>query len=326
MNSMEQISLFVDEHILANTADADLAALRLLEAQNGYKSCEELYGENAALAHKWKIANFLRSGLDDLPSANQDCPDGFCELWDAFETYAQSLEFRTDGLLADIKQSFFQYVLNFLHQNHANDLACAGKRFPLGFVYLQAGEYAKAVDALRARVAAGPQDARIYGYLGDALYLCGNTHAAGQCYFEAFLIDSAAIDWRHMQYSDLVSLKEELMENDDEAAVNGVVWIAPRAYIGGLISSRRMMEKSKFANIVERYLEKENAYLDDRHPDTAALIFLMGIMLCENQVLLGQINGIDLALIRRRMKEINPLLFTEYLQKIARQEKLKCSQ
>ena len=313
---MEQIPLFLEGHVLANQADADLAGLRLSEAIDGYRTYTEFYGANVDITRKRKLAEFIRDGLSRIQFADRDCPDDLCELWDAFEHEARHQGLRKDGLLPDIRKSFFRYAADVLTRHHADNLPGAGNRFPAGYVFMQAGDWDQAIHTLRARIASDPDNARFYGYLGDAFYLGGNISTAAQCYFQACLIDPVALDWWHMQNHELLLLRQELMEDHDNHDANGEAWIAVQAYLRGMISPRPIEQKQKLAELVERYLEKERAYIENRQAHTAAQIFLIGIVLCAREPLLRQIQGADFAAIRARMKEINPTLFEQYLQNI----------
>ena len=318
---MEQIPLFLEDHVLANTADADLAVLRLSEAIDGYRTYTEFYGADADMTRKRKLAEFMRDGFDRIQFADQDCPDDLCELWDAFEQEARDQGLRQDGLLPDIRKSFFQHAADVLTRHHADNLPGAGNRFPAGYVFMQAGACEQAIHTLRTRIASDPDNARFYGYLGDAFYLGGNIRTAGQCYFQACLIDPAALDWRHMQNHELLLLRQELMEDHDGHDANGEVWIAVQAYLRGMIFPRPIEQKQKLAELVERYLEKERTYIENRQTQTAAQIFLIGIVLCAHEPLLRQIKGPDFAAIRARMKDINPTLFEQYLKSIEKRGK-----
>lgn len=321
VRAMEQIPLFLADHVLANTADADLAVLRLSEAIDGYRTYTEFYGADADITRKRKLAEFMRDRLSRIQFAERNCPDDLCELWDAFEHEACDQGLRKDGLLPDIHKSFFRHAAEVLTRHHADNLPGAGNLFPAGYVFMQAGDWDQAIQTLRARIAIDPDNARFYGYLGDAFYLGGNINAAGQCYFQACLIDPAALDWRHMQNHEILLLKQELMEDRNEHDTNGTPWIAVQAYLHGMISPRPMEQKLKLAELFERYLEKERDYIENRQAQTAAQIFLIGIVLCAHEPLLRQIEGADFAAIRARMKDMNPMLFEQYLQIIDKRGK-----
>lgn len=313
---MEQVPLFLENHVLANTADADLAALRLSEAIDSYQTYTELYGADADIARKRKLAEFLRDGLSRISLDDRNYPDDLCELWDAFEHEAHDHGSRKDGLLPEIRKSFFRQAADVLMRRHADNLPGAGNRFPAGYVFMQAGNLEQAIQTLRARIATDPDNARFYGYLGNAFYLGGNVNTAGQCNFQACLIDPDALDWRHMKNHELLLLRQELIEDHDDHDANGEAWIAVQAYLHGIIFFRLTDQKLKLLELIERYLERERAYIENRQPQTAAQIFLIGIVLCAHEPLLRQIKGADFAAVRARMKDINPTLFEQYLQTI----------
>lgn len=309
---MKQIPLFLDQNILINTADTDLVALRLEKALAGYRTYTDLYGSGAGVERKCKLAEHLLSGLAGIQYAQKDFSDDVCALWDSFITYAQDLGFRKESLPSAVKKPFFEHATQALTQYHADNLSLVGIFFPAGYVYMQAGDYGKAVDALRARIAKSRHNARFWGYLGDAQYLLGNITASGRCFFQAFLLESAALDWQHLQHGDLLSLQQELEENDGRRP-DTAIWIATHAYLRGIIRPGILEDKNELAALVRRYCELERAYLQHHDASTAADIFLIAIALCDSRILLDRIKGIEFANIRRRMKELNPELFAAYM-------------
>ena len=77
---------------------------------------------------------------------------------------------------------------------------------------LQAGKYEEATGSLQESILESPQNASVFSWLGDAYMLKGDREAARRCYMEACLIDPAAIDWRHIEDSELKQLKEDIEE------------------------------------------------------------------------------------------------------------------
>jgi Tfp pilus assembly protein PilF len=65
---------------------------------------------------------------------------------------------------------------------------------PIGYAYLQTGHYDQAIRSLQACLTATPDSAAVYGYLGDAYTLRGETDVARRVYLEACLIDPETID------------------------------------------------------------------------------------------------------------------------------------
>lgn len=317
MALMEQLPLFLDQNMLLNTADADLVALRLEDSLTGYRAYEDLYGENPEVKRKRNLAEFLFSGMACPSFDEKDGLDHQCLFWDAVETHAQTLGLKTESLLSDIRGSFFQRIAECLSQFHAEDLVRVGNVFPAGYVYLQTGNYEKAVALLRAQIATSPNHARIWGYLGDAFFLNGSLHAAGQSYFQAFLVNPAAVDWRHLRHRELLSLRRELMEESADPEKPDLVWLPVHAYLRKMIFPRPINQKQILAELARRYLEYEKAYLTNPQEETGARIFLVGIVLCQYEPLLWQIQGVDLASIRLQMKNIHPEIFQVYLQTIA---------
>lgn len=314
---MQQLPLFLDENMIVNTADADLVALRLEDSLTGYRVYYELYGANSDVERKRNLAEFLFSGMSCLSFDEKDGLDHQCLFWESVETHAQKLGLKKESLLSDIEKSFFQRIAECLSRDHAADLVHVGNIFPAGYVYIRTGNYEKAVSLLRAHIAASPNHARIWGYLGDAFFLSGSIHTAGQCYFQAFLINPADIDWRHLQNRELLSLRREFTEDSADQENQDFAWLPVHAYLRHIIFPRHIDQKRTLDELVARYLEYKKAYSANPQEETAAKIFLIGIVLCQYEPLLRQIKGVDLASIRLQMKNIHPEIFQEYLQTIA---------
>lgn len=100
----------------------------------------------------------------------------------------------------------------FFKRYHTDNIAGVYSRSPYGYIFMQAGNLEQSIQTLYACIATDPDNARFYGYLGYAFYLNGNINTAGQYYFETCSIDLASLDWRHQQNSELLALKQELIE------------------------------------------------------------------------------------------------------------------
>jgi tetratricopeptide (TPR) repeat protein len=315
---MEQIPLFHDSHLLANAADTSLAALRLDEAITRYQTYAELYGEDERTSHKRKLAKDLKEGLNRLLRGEGPCPDDFCALWESVFEKAQARGLDKSSLLPVIRQSFFRLASDVLKRRDPDHFRGVGIRFPLGYILMMAGDLKEAIQDLRSQIARDPENARLCGYLGDAFYRSGNIHAASRCYFDACLIDPAALDWRHLQNRELISLQEELSDDRDRPETDRVAWVAVVACLRGIISPHPIDRPQKFTALVERYLDMEKTFIQTHDPRTAARLFLIGMVLCGHEPLLRHIKGVDLASIRTRMKDVNASLFEQYLQTVER--------
>ena len=309
----EQIPLFLDEHILINGVLQDLCNLQLEEARNAFEQYGCLYPRGEDVSDLLHLTLYLLDGLAELPSGG-DGAAVICRLWRAFEDYAASLCIDNDGLLAGIKQSLFLKAVALLKACRPADFPLLTDQTPAGYVYLMAGQYDRAVTALQAALPLSPDNAHIYGYLGDAYGLRGDIAYGRACYLEAFLIDPEALDWRMFRDADLADLKKRLQEEEGLDVTAAIHWLAAHAYVAGLFRPKAIQHLSVLKNFVDDYLDKEKIY--DRHA-TAALggdLFIRAIVLCDNEAILRMVKGIDYVDIRRKMKEINAPLFAAYMK------------
>ena len=133
---------------------------------------------------------------------------------------------------------------------------------------------------------------------------------------EAFLIDPAAIDWRHVRDADLRQMQQDILflyDSDPELALE---WLPSHARIEGLFARKEVRINSGLKELVDDYLAVEKAWLKENYPRLAARIFLRGLVLCENLENLKFIKKIDPVEIRRRMKKLNPDLFEGFLERV----------
>ena len=133
---------------------------------------------------------------------------------------------------------------------------------------------------------------------------------------EAFLIDPAAIDWRHLRNADLRQMKQDILflyDSDPELALE---WLPSHARIEGLFERREVRLNNGLKELVDDYLAVEKAWLKENSPRFAARVFLRGIVLSENLENLKFIKKIDPLQVRRTMKKANPDLFEEFLERV----------
>jgi len=309
----EQIPLFLDEHVLLNGAVQDLQALRLEDAKKGFEDFRGLYPHGESVDAWLKLTDFLIEGLAALPAGGEGAAF-ICRLWTAFEDFTASLPFHDEAFLGGIKRALFRKVVDMLGPQHLNDELPLIDRMPVGYVFLQAGQYDRAVLSLQAALPQLQQNAPIYGYLGDAYGHRGDAVIARSCYVEAWLIDPQAIDWRTFQDMELTALKQRLQDEDRMDPNTAVHWLPAHAYIAGLLRPKLITQLETLKTFVDEYLQLERAYEREAAMPLGAGLFFRGIILCDNEAFLRMVKGIDFADIRLRMKEINAPLFAAYMQ------------
>ncbi|MFZ4440310.1 MAG: tetratricopeptide repeat protein [Syntrophales bacterium] len=321
---MDQLSLFQDENVLLNGAIQDLRALRLEEAKKDLLEYKETYPKGESVDDRIKLTDFLLDGLasvsglalanvSDLASRELE---GLCHLWESFEKYAKSIGAADAYLMAGIKNSFFRNVVDVINRNELAGAPFLADQMPTGYVYIQAGDYDRAIASLLACLPLSAENANIYGYLGDTYTLNGDPLYARKFYLEAFLIDPIAIDWRHFKDAELIALKEQLQEEQEVDHAVAAHWLPSYAYVRGMFKPKAIRQLEVLKTLVDDFLQLGKTIPGDSSREPKARIFLKAIILCDNEEFLRMVKGIDYADIRRRMKEINAPLFVDYMRHI----------
>lgn len=314
---MEQIPLFDEEFMLINEAASALKELRLDDAMEALQRYRNLYsGEEIDVERKLKIASFLMEGFFAAPPSGPDRPSHLFHLWRSFEEFCCS--FGPGGPPAnEFLRPFFRKITAAIEENQQADSAFLADRVPVGYAYLQTGEYDRAIRSLQASLIATPDNAAIYGYLGDSYLMRGDQEVARRLYLEACLIDPMALDWRHLRDEQLKDLLENLPEEYDCDPSLAREWLPAYAYIRGFFKPKQIRAWEEFQAFTGGYLALRKVTLETPSPSLTAKMFFKAIVLCDHEPFLRMFQGINFAEIRQEMKTANPLLFAEYLKQIA---------
>ncbi len=312
----EQLFLFEDKLTLLNRGVLDLTRLNLEEARAAFERYKALYRDENEVEAELQVIDFFEKGFAEAPESSSEVPAYFCGLWNSFEKWRQSVKYNQEDIVAETKNSFFRKTLQIIIDCDLTTMPLLSDSIPTGYVYIQVGQYDQAIRALQACILERPNDAAIYGYLGDAYILRGETGVAGQCYLEACLINALGIDWGHTKDGDLLQLKDEVFRRhkpDDSLAIE---WLPSYACIQGLFPPKKLKYSQGIKEFVDEYLRLRKVFFKKPSPELKAKLFFRGIILCDNEPLLRFVKGVDFIEIRRLMKEINPDLFSKYLRVI----------
>ncbi|MCG6534797.1 MAG: hypothetical protein L7F78_08925 [Syntrophales bacterium LBB04] len=313
--NMEQIPLFEDEFMLLNDATAALVALRLDNALELLKRFSELYRSGKDVERKFKIASFLKEGLSAAPPSGPDRPPYLFQVWRSFEAFCRFLG--PDGAtVVELRRPFFHSVVAAIEESRLADSAFLAEGIPVGYAHLQTGDHDRAIRSIQACLIATPDNAAIYGYLGDAYLMRGDREVARQVYFMACLIDPVVIDWNHLRDDQLKDLLERLPEEYDCDPSLACEWLPAYAYVQGIFRPKQIRLWEEFKTFTEGYFELKKTIRKTPSPSLTAKLFLRGIILCDNEIFMKKIKGIDFAEVRREMKEANASLFAAYLKQI----------
>jgi hypothetical protein len=110
----------------------------------------------------------------------------------------------------------------------------------------------------------------------------------------------------------------ELAEEEGCGETLSRQWVPSHAYVRGFFAPKQMRLKDEFKAFVDSYFDLKKSRLHDHSRALSARLFLKGIVLCDNELFLRLIKGIDFTDVRREMKAANAPLFAAYLRHIER--------
>ena len=313
-----QLNLFAQNDMsLVNRGIRAFKNLELEKAVELFEKHRSVYPKGYDMSSRLAAAEFLLRNIREAPDEPGERPRYLCRLWDSFEDFIGAAGIGRDAFAAEIKTAFFARVTEEAEKcAPAEAPSFLPGDIPLGYVLLQAGRFEEAIRSLQDCIPKMPHNAALYGYLGDAYLLRGDYEVARRCYREACLIDPAAIDWRHLHDEDLRELKQDLLLEygfDPELAQ---AWLPSHARINGLFERKVVRIHDGLKEMVNDYLAIEKTLSKEKSPLLSAKLFFRGMVLCENRENLKFIKSIDLMQVRRTMKQANPDLFEEFLERI----------
>lgn len=312
-----QLSLFAQSDMhLVNQGVQALKALHLEKAVELFRKHQQHFPKGYEVASKIAMAEFLLEGLRAAAAENPQRTAHLLDLWRACVHCTESFGALKGEAAETLKRSFFTKLIEENERSGWMDVALITDKTPPGYLLLQAGRLDEAVQSLQASIARVPDNAAVYGYLGDAYWLRGNIKTARQCYQEAFFIDPHAIDWAHLQDQQLQELKEDLLLEygfDEDLAK---AWLPSHARINGLFERKVIRLQDGAKEIVKRYLGLRKSLQKRGDSQPAATLFLLGLTLCENEEYFKFIKSIDFIEVRKTMQQANPDLFEEFLENI----------
>ena len=318
---MDQPPLFLEEYVLLNDATNALIGLRLDAALVFLTNYRDLYKNNRKdIEEKLAIIGFLQEQLTAEPPPGPERPRFLFNVWRSFESFCNALTYNK-GIADKMRAPYFQKIAEAMNACSLTDSFFLADNTPAGYVYIQTGEYDKAVSSLRTCLLSTRENAAVFGYLGDAYRARGNKKTARVMYFEACLIAPCSIDWPHIRDDELGKLLETLPREYGWTPSIACEWLPACAYVRGLFEPKALRTIEEINTFTEGYLEIQKAFRKNPGPILAARIFTKGIVLCDNEPFLTGTKGIDFAEIRKDMKSASPELFGEYLKEIGRRKK-----
>ena len=319
---MEQVPLFLDEFVLLNDAANALNDLRLDEALVLLTDYGNLYPANREdVEEKLRIARFLREQLSLLPSSGPERPRLLFQVWRSFESFCGSLAHNARAP-EKLRRRFFQMITAAVEAASLPDDSLLAVDIPVGYSYIQTGEYERAVRSLQTCLLSIRESAPLFGYLGDAWWGRGNRETARQLYFEACLVAPCSIDWKHLRDEELKEMLELLPDEHGWAPALAGEWLPACAYIRGIFKPKMIRTIDELSSFTARYRALQKAFRANPEPVIAARIFTRSIVLCDNEPFLRNIRGLDFADIRREMRSADHAIFAEYMKELERRRRI----
>lgn len=319
---MEQVPLFLDEFVLLNDAGNALNELRLDDALVLLTDYRNLYsGNREDVEEKLGIVRFLQEQLSSLPLTGPERPRLLFQVWLSLESFCEGLTCNARAP-ERLRPPFFAIITAALEDAFMADDPFLVPDIPVGYCYIQTGEYERAVRSLQTCLLTIRDNAGLFGYLGDAWWSRGSRETARQLYFEGCLISPRALDWRHLRDDELKNLLALLPDEYGWEPALACEWLPACAYIRGIFKPKLIRILQELSAFTARYREFQNDFRRNRDPVLAARIFTNGMVLCDNEPFLRNVRGVDFVDIRREMKTAEPRLFAEYMKELDRKRRL----
>jgi len=310
----EQLSLFGEENTLFNGAVQRLLEMDFSGCLERLERYRKLFPWGREVRREAAVAAFWRERLggavwERIDSAEVERRYG---LWLDFEK-AFGCPWPEDNIEQQFQVRYFLRLTESLAASGEETPTSLPGGTPTGLLHLLAGRPSGAIPLLQGLIGAEPENARIYGYLGDAYVLRGDLPTARICYREAFSLDPAGLDLRRLGDRELLELVADQGQEDD-LEPRALAWLPVRAHLLGIFPRRLFRGLDELRAWVERYLDLIRAHRE--HPTDAMVprLFYCAMVLSDNAPMLRFVSSVDLAEVRRLMKSLNPALFARHMR------------
>lgn len=283
------------------------------EAERHLSIWERRHSNNTRdLGHERGLIDFLRES--EVNKALENDPERAFYIWE--RRWEPLLSARQDDSREDILSRFKNAY--FLRLCRRLEPFKPGSSFHTGgnavICLMRAGLWERAASAARtaARMSAVP--GRLYGYLGDSLFMMKKARWAREAYLEALVAGPYDMDLdrlRDPEISRLMAAPESFLE--DGPSING----PPRLELDwclaiGLLANLLPVPVPRGRKEITRW--KKRLTDNTLEPSRPGLAFASGIVLCSLGMEGLRKNGLEIAHIRAHMKRLSPALFTYYME------------
>jgi tetratricopeptide (TPR) repeat protein len=313
----EQLSLFGDENTLFNTGVQRLLDMDFRGCLETLERYRKLFPWGQNVRQEMAMAEFWLEKLNQAKWTEIDSAEAErrYRLWLEFEE-ASGFSWPEESIEGQFQVRYFERL--------ADDLAAGPKAAPrlpggtpLGLIHLLAGRPDSAIALLQAFIAVVPEDARAYGYLGDAYAARGDLRTARICYREAFVLEPGAVDVKRLRDPGLREILSDAPEEDD-GEPPAIEWLPVRAQLSGIFERRVLRNMEEVQQWLQRYLDLVKAQGKNAQEALVPRLFYHAMVLSDNASMLRFIKHVDLAEVRRMMKGSNPALFARHMRAVER--------
>ncbi len=313
----EQLPLFLEENTLLNAAIQDFLNLEFRRCKERLQKYQRLYpwGKNVGL--EITMAEFW---IEKLGDSHWQCIDGAeaerrIEIWLKFEDLF-GYPWPEKSFEENFRLHYFGRLAKDLDESGGGAAAKLGNGTCTGLVYLRAGRLDDAIASLHRLIAIEPENARAYGYLGDA-YVGMNDLLKGRIFYQmAFALGPEKLDLKHLGDKEV---KDQLrsLEGDERVYGDPLGWFPAIARIEGLFEPLRFTRPNELMNWIRRYQRLRDMYVQERECGLKSRLFYHAMVLSDNVSRRGEIERAE---VRQKMRELHPPLFTAYMEKIREEE------
>lgn len=316
----EQLSLFGEENTALNTGIRHLLEMRFAAAAETLRDYSRLFtwgkdvGKEIAQAEFW----IKRLGTESWDPALEKDPEGVFRIWLEFED-AFGYPWGEHGAEHKLQIAMFSRLaaaITARFDGKSHTLSCGT---PIGLFFLRAGDADAAVSWLQAHIRVEPENARAYGYLGDAHMLRSDREAALACYQRAFAIDPGDVDTAHIICLELVQ-ELRAFESEQEFECRDVAWFPALAQLNGIFKPIELKDLDQLKTWharLDRLVDKHSKKRDlSRNP----MVFYHAMVISDNASMAGCVPGLDLIEVRKTMKEIDEDLFSLHIRQLRERE------
>jgi tetratricopeptide (TPR) repeat protein len=310
----EQLSLFVEENILFNTGIQQLLEMDFSSCLETLEHYRKLFPWGRDVSREVAVASFWKERLDQTAWTRVEPHEieRRYQVWLEFEdTFARP--WKRGSIEEQLQVRYFSRLSDALAAGVNLKMLALSDATPVGLIYLLAGRSDAAMTSLQNLIAAEPENARAYGYLGDAYLLRGDVRTGRLCYREAFVIAPGQVDLIRLQDEEL---KKRLAEEEQDESSNGdfLEWFSVKAQLEGFFERRVFRDLDDLQHWLYRYLDLEKTFGKRRDSALVPRLFYHAMVLSDNASMMRFIKKVDLSEIRRRMLEWHPDLFARHMR------------